>query len=479
MAEASLFEVANELERGINDWNNNVDKTVRKLAVLSILKRKQLHLRQILVGFTLAALLPATFSLHTFAVSGSYETFLATILTTILILQQACIWWLYKVKLLRKLALGEVDQYNSYSVISSTYGLPYVRHAIVSFLHCPPGLRMAWPNGVYLNSFVFLQLLYAFPFMKDYSPLNTFASKVLSRLGRVPFNTSFILKAYLQLSPVRFVVFMYLLIWIVCSLFLVTAEDYNFGEATWFMFVTSTTVGYGDKTPKSFFGRFVSCVMVLSGITCTSILTAIVMNKISLSERQRNVVHVLHAHERRNALLNHAVLTLQSAWRYHRNYRQNSETRNNSYDLFRINEMNRRMINAAKSMRKSRLHVIESYGDEDAAYNLLSPQSRDAHEKKIKSKSKLSTLEESLRTTYDGFAKRVDTMEEMLQTIIRERKELEVRLQRKQEEASIVGVAEWTVFEAQTAKRRKERLVGIKQQCFRFGDNDDSQLFYE
>jgi hypothetical protein len=38
-------------------------------------------------------------------------------------------------------------------------------------------------------------------------------------------------------------------------------------ESIWFMMVTSTTVGYGDLTPKSEMGRLFTCGYSLIGIT--------------------------------------------------------------------------------------------------------------------------------------------------------------------------------------------------------------------
>jgi voltage-gated potassium channel len=42
----------------------------------------------------------------------------------------------------------------------------------------------------------------------------------------------------------------------------------------WFSFVSATTIGYGDVTPVSFIGRFLSSTFALFGIICIAILTA-------------------------------------------------------------------------------------------------------------------------------------------------------------------------------------------------------------
>jgi hypothetical protein len=47
-------------------------------------------------------------------------------------------------------------------------------------------------------------------------------------------------------------------------------------EGFWWSFISMTTVGYGDKTPKSLIARIYSVVWILIGITVFSLLTAIV-----------------------------------------------------------------------------------------------------------------------------------------------------------------------------------------------------------
>ena len=45
-------------------------------------------------------------------------------------------------------------------------------------------------------------------------------------------------------------------------------------RSLWFSFVSATTIGYGDVTPASFIGRFLSSTFALFGIICIAILTA-------------------------------------------------------------------------------------------------------------------------------------------------------------------------------------------------------------
>lgn len=51
-------------------------------------------------------------------------------------------------------------------------------------------------------------------------------------------------------------------------------------EGFWWSFVSMTTVGYGDKTPKTFFGRLYSIIWILIGITMVAVFTATLTNAI-------------------------------------------------------------------------------------------------------------------------------------------------------------------------------------------------------
>jgi len=53
------------------------------------------------------------------------------------------------------------------------------------------------------------------------------------------------------------------------------------GSALWFSLATMTTVGYGDKTPATFWGRFISMIWMLAGVLLVAGLTAAVASSVA------------------------------------------------------------------------------------------------------------------------------------------------------------------------------------------------------
>lgn len=61
------------------------------------------------------------------------------------------------------------------------------------------------------------------------------------------------------------------------------AEGMDFDDGIWWAFVTATTVGYGDISPNTFYGRMIAMVLMLVGIgligSLTSTLTSFFMTR--------------------------------------------------------------------------------------------------------------------------------------------------------------------------------------------------------
>jgi polar amino acid transport system substrate-binding protein len=63
----------------------------------------------------------------------------------------------------------------------------------------------------------------------------------------------------------------------------------GFGSAVWFSAVTMTTVGYGDKTPKTLAGRAVAFLWMFFGVLLIAAFTATVASSVAMSRMQSTV----------------------------------------------------------------------------------------------------------------------------------------------------------------------------------------------
>ncbi|XP_028409567.1 uncharacterized protein LOC114532236 [Dendronephthya gigantea] len=62
-------------------------------------------------------------------------------------------------------------------------------------------------------------------------------------------------------------------------------------EGFWWAFITMTTVGYGDRTPKSLFGRFFGIFWIIFGVVIISILSGIIITIFNASTKVHFNIH--------------------------------------------------------------------------------------------------------------------------------------------------------------------------------------------
>lgn len=65
----------------------------------------------------------------------------------------------------------------------------------------------------------------------------------------------------------------------------------NFGDALWWSFVTTTTVGYGDIAPHTLYGRLVAVALMLLGIGFISAFTGSVATYITSGQHRTLLLH--------------------------------------------------------------------------------------------------------------------------------------------------------------------------------------------
>ena len=76
------------------------------------------------------------------------------------------------------------------------------------------------------------------------------------------------------------------------------AEITTYSDSLWWVFETITTVGYGDKTPKSFEGRAIAVGLMIAGIALLGVITATIaswmVERVSRDDSKRDQITLAH-----------------------------------------------------------------------------------------------------------------------------------------------------------------------------------------
>ncbi|MCD7909870.1 MAG: potassium channel family protein [Clostridium sp.] len=85
-------------------------------------------------------------------------------------------------------------------------------------------------------------------------------------------------KVFLNTNGFKYVVFITALLIVLGGILIHFAENMSLSDGIWWAFVTATTVGYGDISPHTFYGRIIAMILMLMGIglirTVTSTITS-------------------------------------------------------------------------------------------------------------------------------------------------------------------------------------------------------------
>uniref|UniRef100_A0A0B7A3Y4 Potassium channel domain-containing protein n=1 Tax=Arion vulgaris TaxID=1028688 RepID=A0A0B7A3Y4_9EUPU len=199
-------------------------------------------------------------------------------------------------------------------------------------------------------------------FLVVHSPLLTDPStQTISAVSHVKIDMFFVFKAAMADHPGQVIAFTMLSMYSVsvwamrtCELYYThLSQAHSLTQSMWLAAITFLTVGYGDLTPRTHCGRFISVVTGLMGLASTALLVAVVAKKIEQSRSDKyvyNYLSLIHLQcKRKNAAADVIKFSIKafSAKKTHSQEPTHSHRINMRYLSWKLS-------NAIRSMRSTR-----------------------------------------------------------------------------------------------------------------------------
>ncbi|UJR32651.1 hypothetical protein I4U23_020111 [Adineta vaga] len=117
----------------------------------------------------------------------------------------------------------------------------------------------------------------------------------LSCLNQVTIDFSFLLKTYLEQWPVRCLLTLIIIAFLIGSWslracnYLSTGDHVPLSDSMWLFIVTFTTVGFGDIYPSTFCGRGITAIIGLFGLLSSALLITVLSQKLQLTREEKYI----------------------------------------------------------------------------------------------------------------------------------------------------------------------------------------------
>ena len=144
-------------------------------------------------------------------------------------------------------------------------------------------LHAAPDKGHFIRSNI-CDLIAILPFHTIFRAFKLVRSASLLKLLKLPRLFAFLYrplrkaKAFFNTNGFKYVVFITALLIVLGGILIHFAEGMSFEDGIWWSFVTATTVGYGDISPHTLYGRIIAMFLMIVGIgllgTVTSTITS-------------------------------------------------------------------------------------------------------------------------------------------------------------------------------------------------------------
>lgn len=145
-----------------------------------------------------------------------------------------------------------------------------------------------------------LYLLAKFTVANSHLVTDTSANSI-GALSKIKINTLFVFKAVMTKSPGKLLISVMLTTFLVNSWAMRTCECYYLGlanqnsymEVMWLIATTFLTVGYGDKIPQSYCGRYISICTGVIGVGTSALMVAVLAGKLEQTRLERYVFNMV------------------------------------------------------------------------------------------------------------------------------------------------------------------------------------------
>eukprot|EP01012_Entosiphon_sulcatum_P011212 TRINITY_DN1673_c0_g1_i1.p2 TRINITY_DN1673_c0_g1~~TRINITY_DN1673_c0_g1_i1.p2 ORF type:complete len:556 (-),score=92.10 TRINITY_DN1673_c0_g1_i1:2742-4376(-) len=317
---------------------------------------RRFRLRALLFALALAAVVPVVLHIYTdiTAAGRSLRFIISTAVTASSVISAVVVYKLFSVKT-QILACSDPLWYELQHIRDSPFLIDFLLYQVVFVVHAPPLVEEWFPAVRFLNLVVFLRFVVFFHLLKDYKFFTSFSTRVVSYFANAALGWRFAFKALLYRSPTLVLGGSMLLIWIALAATYALLEDVQGIESgLWFVFVTATTVGFGDIVPKTFGGRVIAFASAICGITASAFLVAIVRQSFDLQKTQLAVVDFMtHLHDQ-YYYRNLAAKVIQTSFRLNLVHRRP----NKPFASWRAVVLRRKLFKLCKKLHSTRVTFI-------------------------------------------------------------------------------------------------------------------------
>ena len=198
----------------------------------------------------------------------------------------------------------------------------------------PPGVESQWQVHM-LGTYCFLSLddfLYPFILLRNYhflqylfwrSALSTRRTSWITTFVNIRLALAFVLRYCMTVYSLVFISSIYLVVIVISGIFVYIFERHSPGtgfdslvSALWVVAQTQVTVGYGDFTPRTYFGSSAVIISCFAGIFMLALIVSLLSRHMSLSLAESSLYSSIAYAEKKRHRISATVIFLQSWWRF-------------------------------------------------------------------------------------------------------------------------------------------------------------------